>query len=61
MKITWDSKAKAVYIYLASESESSVKTQEVQGGINIDYNAEGKVIGIEVLYLEEKPYLEDIG
>ncbi len=31
-----------------------VESEEVSDGIILDYNAEGKVIGIEVLYISER-------
>ncbi|WP_448571014.1 DUF2283 domain-containing protein [Trichothermofontia sp.] len=31
-----------------------VESEEVSDGIILDYNAEGKVVGIEVLYISER-------
>jgi len=56
MKITYDDTADAAYIYLADEIEPGAvaKTyccdpQEVNGHINLDFDADGRLIGIEVL------------
>jgi len=52
VKITWDSKAKIVYIYIQEEGQDHLKTVEIfnsEGNINIDYAANGNVSGIEIL------------
>jgi uncharacterized protein YuzE len=55
MKIVFDPKADAVYIYLSTNtSKKSHKTYtcdpcEVNGQINLDFNSDGRLIGIEVL------------
>jgi len=46
MRITYDSKVDALYIRFI---EASVTTQHVAEGIAVDYNAEGKIAGIEIL------------
>jgi len=47
MKITYDTKAKAVYIYTTEES-GVVATEVLENGINIDRTEEG-IVGIEIL------------
>lgn len=63
MKITYDEEADAAYIYLADESEGMsgwVKTtymcdeKRVGGMINLDFDKEGKLCGIEVLDAKQK-------
>lgn len=56
MKIKYDASVDAAYIYLADEIwlGNAAKTYpcdpiEVDGMINLDFNWEGKLIGIEVL------------
>jgi len=54
MKITYDKIADAIYIYLSDKECNSTSTymcdpKEVGGMINLDFNKEGKLIGIEVL------------
>lgn len=46
MRITYDSKVDALYIRFI---EANVTTQHVAEGIAVDYNAEGKIAGIEIL------------
>jgi uncharacterized protein YuzE len=56
MKITYDNSANAAYIYLADEIPPGgvAKTYccdpgEVKGMINLDFDADGRLVGIEIL------------
>ena len=56
MRITYDPKADAAYIYLVDEiSPGGVARTypcdplEVNGQINLDFDSEGRLLGIEVL------------
>ena len=55
MRITYDSSVNAAYIYLAEIGPGGVaKTylcdrSEVNGEINLDFDAAGRLVGIEVL------------
>jgi uncharacterized protein YuzE len=42
-------------LYFRLDEAAIVESEEVQPGIILDYNAEGKVIGIEMLSLSEWP------
>ncbi len=59
MKLTVDREADALYLDLdeapASESE------EISPGVILDYNAEGKVDGIEMHYLSKRVSPEKLG
>ena len=46
MKITYDSEADALYIQFL---DTTVTTQHLAEGIAADYDAEGKLAGIEIL------------
>jgi len=46
MKITYDSKVDALYIRFL---ESTVTTEHIKEGIAIDYDADGRLAGIEIL------------
>ena len=46
MKITYDSEVDALYIRF---HETTVTTKELADGIAVDYDAEGKLAGIEIL------------
>ena len=51
MKIEYDKEADAGYIYLVDEIKNgeAVKTIELEPNIIIDFNKDGKLLGIEVL------------
>ena len=46
MRITYDSEVDALYIRFI---ETTVTTKHITEGIAIDYDAEGKIAGIEIL------------
>lgn len=46
LKITYDSEVDALYIRFL---ETTVTTNHVAEGISVDYDAEGKIAGIEIL------------
>ena len=41
-------------LYLHLDESEVIESEEVQEGIILDYNAHGKVVGIEVLYLSQR-------
>lgn len=54
MKIEFDPIADALYLELtASEVE---KTEEIKPGVMIDYDADGNIIGVEVLYVSKREH-----
>jgi uncharacterized protein YuzE len=69
LKVTYDQQVNAAYIYFEEPAQagvpgSAVKTYEcdpiaVDGMINLDFDEEGRVIGIEILDARSKlpPYL----
>jgi len=59
MKLTIDRKADALYLDL--DDASVVESEEVSPGVIFDYNASGKVVGIEMLYLSQRVSPEEIG
>ena len=55
MKLEFDPQADAVYLELTdAEIEES---KEIQPGIIMDYDAEGRIVGIEVLYVNKRAEL----
>ena len=58
IKISYDKKADAAYIFL--EHETGIKKtypcdpQAVNGMINLDFNNEGRLVGVEVLGASKK-------
>ena len=49
IKTSYDPAADAMFIWLAPEGVKSAETREVSPGVMLDYDAEGHLIGIEVL------------
>jgi len=47
MKIQYDPKADAMYIYLAEGD--AVESDEVRAGVVLDFDSTGRVLGIEML------------
>jgi uncharacterized protein YuzE len=49
MRLKVDKESDALYFRL--DESSIVESEEVQPGVTLDFNAEGKVVGIEILNL----------
>lgn len=65
MKITFDKEADAAYIYLKEDIRDgeSIKTIKVNDNIILDFDKEGKLLGIEILNASKnitKDFLSDI-
>ncbi len=57
MKLKIDMEADALYLTL--DESATVDSEEVSPGVIVDYNADNKVVGIEMLYLSKRvPKLE---
>jgi uncharacterized protein YuzE len=52
MKIEYDQHADAIYIRL--RAGTVVESEEIRPGVVFDYDAEGKVLGIEMLDVSER-------
>lgn len=52
MKIEFDQDADALYIELASGEID--KTEEIKPGLNLDYDINGNVLGVEMLYISKR-------
>lgn len=60
MDITWDKDAQAIYIYIDPETGAPhARTQEITDLINIDWDIDGNVSGVEILGVD-KPIIKDI-
>ena len=42
-------------LYLRPDEAAIVESEEVQPGVVLDFNAEGRVVGIEILVLSTRP------
>lgn len=60
MKIKYDKEVDAAYIYLVEITEGGVKKtypcdpKEVDGIINLDFNEDGQLLGIEIMDASKK-------
>jgi len=52
VKLTVDREADALYLDL--DESPAADSEEISPGLILDYNAEGKVVGIEMLYLSKR-------
>jgi uncharacterized protein YuzE len=52
MKLKLDKESDALYFRL--DEAAVVESEEVQPGVILDFNAEGKVVGVEILHLSER-------
>lgn len=52
MKIDFDQAADALYIELADGEVES--TEEIKPGVILDYDANGNVLGVEMLYISKR-------
>jgi uncharacterized protein YuzE len=57
MRITYDPAADAMYLYLTERSGGPevARTEEVAPGLMLDFDNDGRVIGIEVLSVSQLP------
>jgi len=58
MKIEYDKEVDGLYIRI--QEKHVARTREIEEGVNIDLDDEGKVIGLEIIGATERYSLEDI-
>ena len=59
MRITYDSKADAVYIYLSDDADH-FETRQVDPDINLDFDTSGRLRGVEVLDASKRLNLDQL-
>lgn len=59
IRITQDTEAHATYIYVAKRAPVA-RTEELPNGVDLDFDADGNLLGIEVLELVTTLLLDDI-
>ena len=59
MKLEFDPTADAAYFEISSAKVD--RTEEIEAGINADYDAEGRLVGIEVLSVSKRTLPESLG
>jgi uncharacterized protein YuzE len=58
MKIEYDKEVDALYIRI--QEKKVTHTKEIEEGINLDIDEDGKIIGLEIIGATERYRLEDI-
>lgn len=58
MKLTVDRDADTLYLDL--DESPAAESEEISPGIILDYNADGKVVGVEMLYLSKRVSAEKL-
>jgi uncharacterized protein YuzE len=58
MKIEYDKEVDALYIRI--QEKYVARTQEVSDGVNLDFDGEGRLIGLEVLGVSKRYSSSDI-
>jgi uncharacterized protein YuzE len=59
MKLTVDREADALYLDL--DEAPATESEEISPGLILDYNAEGTVVGVEMLYLSKRVSPDKLG
>jgi uncharacterized protein YuzE len=54
IRTSYDPEADAMFVWFCPEGVKSARTEEVSPGIMLDFDGEGRVIGIEVLDVSER-------
>jgi uncharacterized protein YuzE len=54
IRTSYDPEADAMFVWFGPEGVKSADTQEVSPGIMLDFDGEGRVVGIEVLDVRER-------
>ena len=49
MKVEYDAKRDILYLLLAPEGKRAARTETVAPGVHVDFDRDGKIIGIEVV------------
>jgi len=58
VKIEYDKEVDAIYIRI--QEKTVARTREIEEGVNLDFDDQGKVIGLEIIGATDKYSLEDI-
>ncbi len=58
MKLEYDREVDALYIRI--QEKRVYKTKEIEEGINIDIDVDGKIIGLEILDVTKRYQLSDV-
>lgn len=54
IRTSYDPEADAMFVWFGPEDAKSAATEEVAPGVLLDFDSEGRVIGVEVLDVSER-------
>ena len=54
IRTSYDPEADAMFVWFGPEDIKSAETEEVAPGVMLDFDSEGRVIGIEVLGVSQR-------
>jgi uncharacterized protein YuzE len=54
IRTSYDPEADAMFVWFGPETIKSAETEEVAPGVMLDFDSEGRVIGIEVLNVSQR-------
>jgi uncharacterized protein YuzE len=54
IRTSYDPEADAMFVWFGPEGIKSAGTEEVSPGIMLDFDSEGRVIGVEILDVSER-------
>jgi uncharacterized protein YuzE len=54
MRTSYDPGADAMFVWFGPEGVKSSETEEVAPGIMLDFNEQGEVVGVEILYVSHR-------
>lgn len=54
IRTSYDPEADAMFVWFGGEGTKSVETEEIAPGIMLDFDEQGDVMGIEVLYVSQR-------
>ena len=54
MRTSYDPEVDAMFIWFGPDGVKSAETEEVAPGVMLDFDEDGQVVGIEVLYVSKR-------
>ena len=54
MRTSYDPEADAMFVWFGPEGAKSTATEEVAPGVMLDFDDNGEVVGVEILYVSRR-------
>jgi len=54
MRTSYDPEADAMFVWFGPEGVKSAETEEVAPGVMLDFDDNGEVVGVEILYVSRR-------